>query len=235
MDSRIKRKANPVNVCFYVPYVTKACCIAVAIFSALYSLPSFGKTNSLVYSKLSADEMTQIYDKMEAELLLRFDIQKEKKSRHLSETIEALGHIRSCAGAGKLIADIDIQPENYEARVGSFYSITPSNSSSIQGMYVAFRVLENSNILPIERIIQEAEAAVPGTKRETLLILLGYSCYGDAFADYAKDRKKTNSSATDWEGIYQCYRGYMLQRERMLTPGKRQLKPAKVENKRVLQ
>jgi len=200
------------NICFYIPYAPKRFFIAITLLSISYSLPSFGETNLLAYGKLSTGEMIQIYEEMEKELLVRFDTQKIEQSRELSKTILTLGHIRSKAGMDKLLANIDIEPDLYREPGSPFDPVGSTTGPSIQKRYIALRTLENTNIVPIERIINEAEGAVPGSKRETLLVLLGYSCHGDAFAQYATERKKTKPSATDWESLYQRYSGYMLQK-----------------------
>jgi len=188
---------------------SQVCLLALVLLAAVSALPLFAETNVLAYGQLGADEIIQVYDEIERELLVRFDRQKAERSQRLSETIEALGHIHSREGMDRLLANIDIRPETYPPPDGQLQFPLQSGASSLQGLYVAFRVLEHTNIVPVERIIQEAEAAVPNSKREAFLVLLGYSCHADAFSQYAKERKKTKPSTTDWESIYQQYRGHL--------------------------
>lgn len=147
---------------------------------------------------MKATQLTQVYDKMETQLLRRFAEQKKKESPSLSDTIKALGHIRSQKAVDLLMENIDIEPEVQSKRIGDFYPVSITKARTLESVYVALHALERIGV-PLERCITELEDSKAESKREMLLAKLAYACHGKAFVDRANLRKK--SDKTKWERV----------------------------------
>ena len=136
-------------------------------------------------------ELTKSYDVIEAQLLRHFQEQKDSGSNKLSDTIKALGHIRSKKAVSLLIESIDIEPGAKTERVGEFYPVEITKARTLESVYVALSALERIGV-PLDKCISEIEQSEGGGRREMLFTRLAHMSHGRAFLTRARDEKKRN-------------------------------------------
>jgi len=176
------------------PLVVLAVC-SIAFLAAF----SFAEPEENDMKGMNPTQLAEVYDKIEMELLRRFSEQKKEKPQGLSDTIKALGHIRSKKAIPLLLQNIDITPNVRNEKIGDFYPVKIVGATTYSDVYVALGALERIGAVSLDRCVAELETAETGSKREMLLAKLAHACHGKAFVDRARLLKKSDNEK--WERV----------------------------------
>lgn len=149
-------------------------------------------------------EIVTMYDQLEAELIERFRVQKERGDVKLTNTIKALGHIRSKKAVRLLLDNLEIVSGTQTTQISGFQPVRIVGANTLENLYIALDSLEQIGVT-LDNCISEIEKSEDGLLRELLLVQLAYACHGKAFV--SRVRNQNESGKKDWKRVVKLVEG----------------------------
>lgn len=146
--------------------------------------PTSGKA-----SEMTVAQIVCCYDKLEDELLARYNQQLEKKDPALEETIKALGHIRSQKALPVLLKNIGVAPSSFSSGFEPVLMVSGGKPVYNFNLYVTFDAIKQIGI-SLDDCIDAVDRADGSNTPISFYAQLGYMCHGDEFIKKATERAK---------------------------------------------